>query len=69
MTVQVAERAQVNQHVEGERVASAMIARQIVKFATAGQRQVEDLLYLRLAQVADQSLDLAQAVPGGIVTI
>ena len=43
MPMQVAERAQVDQDVEGQRVAAAVLAQQVVVRAAAGDRQVEDL--------------------------
>ena len=60
--MQVAERAQIDQDVEDERVAAAVLAQQVVVRAATGDRQIEHLVDSRLVQVVDERLDLADTL-------
>ena len=69
MAVQITKRAKVDQDIERQRVAGAMLAQRVVVLATAGERQVEQLLNARLGHVQDQRLDLAIAMARGVVAV
>ena len=69
VAMQVAERPQIDQHVEHQRIAATVFAQQIVVPPAVTDREIEHLLRLRLTEVRHNRLDLTQAVTSRVVAI
>src|SRR5207244_13482003 len=69
MSVQIAKRAQIDQYIERQRVAAAVLAEQIVVPSARAGREIEHLVDPRLRQAGHQPLNLAEAAPTQIMAV